>query len=70
MSDLILYTAPATYRVAGQKGVCSSIKMSTVEKRLEVLKEACERNSHLLTVVEELGSAAKDKLSAMCSQLA
>lgn len=65
MLDFILYTEPSTYCITGQQGVSTSIKTSTVEKRLEVLKEACERNSSLLTVVEELGSAAKDKLSAM-----
>lgn len=65
MLDLILYTGPSTHRTTGQKGVGTAIRTSAVEKRLEVLKEACERNSSLLTVVEELSSSAKEKLSAM-----
>ncbi|XP_008448341.3 transcriptional elongation regulator MINIYO isoform X1 [Cucumis melo] len=67
MTNLILYTKPSTHLIAGQKGVGTSIGMSDVEKRLEVLKEACEKNSSLLTVVEELGSSAKSELSAMCN---
>lgn len=63
--NLILYTKPSTHLIAGQKGVDTSIGRSDVEKRLEVLKEACEKNSSLLTVVEELGSSTKGKLSAM-----
>uniref|UniRef100_A0A0A0KG28 RPAP1/MINIYO-like TPR repeats domain-containing protein n=1 Tax=Cucumis sativus TaxID=3659 RepID=A0A0A0KG28_CUCSA len=65
MMNLILYTKPSTHLIAGQKGVDTSIGRSDVEKRLEVLKEACEKNSSLLTVVEELGSSTKGKLSAM-----
>ncbi|XP_022943843.1 transcriptional elongation regulator MINIYO [Cucurbita moschata] len=65
MLDLVLYTEPSTYLVTGQKGIGTSIETSAVEKRLEVLKEACERNSSLLTVVEELGCAAKDKPSTI-----
>lgn len=65
MLDLVLHTESSTYCVTGQKGIGTSIVMSTVEKRLEVLKDACERNSSLLTIVEELRASAKDKLSAL-----
>ncbi|GMY32175.1 protein GLUTELIN PRECURSOR ACCUMULATION 3 isoform X4 [Fagus crenata] len=56
MLNLIQYKKPCTFQMPDQNGG-SPIERSSIEKRIEVLREACERNSSLLTEVNKLKSS-------------
>ncbi|XVE93929.1 hypothetical protein REPUB_Repub01dG0236400 [Reevesia pubescens] len=54
MLEFIQYTKPSTVPMAKKKEDLSILQRSTLEERLEILKEACEGNPSLLTEVEKL----------------
>uniref|UniRef100_A0A2N9H6X8 RPAP1/MINIYO-like TPR repeats domain-containing protein n=1 Tax=Fagus sylvatica TaxID=28930 RepID=A0A2N9H6X8_FAGSY len=56
MLNLIRYKKPCTFQMPDQN-VGSPIERSSIEKKIEVLREACERNSSLLTEVNKLKSS-------------
>jgi hypothetical protein len=56
MLNLIRYKKPCTFQMPNQNGG-SPIERSSIEKRIEVLRETCERNSSLLTEVNKLMSS-------------
>nr|XP_023888217.1 transcriptional elongation regulator MINIYO [Quercus suber] len=60
MLNLIQYNKLPTSQMPDQNG--SPLERSSMEKRLEVLTEACEGNSSLLTVVDKLKSSFKEIL--------
>jgi hypothetical protein len=55
MLNLIRYKKPCTFQMPDQNGG-SPLERSSIEKRIEVLREACEGNSSLLTEVDKLKS--------------
>ncbi|XP_050260875.1 transcriptional elongation regulator MINIYO isoform X2 [Quercus robur] len=60
MLNLIQYNKLTTSQMPDQNG--SPLERSSMEKRFEVLTEACEGNSSLLTVVDKLKSSFKEIL--------
>lgn len=60
MLNLIQYNKLPTSQMPDQNG--SPLERSSMEKRFEVLTEACEGNSSLLTVVDKLKSSFKEIL--------
>ncbi|KAL5856177.1 hypothetical protein ACOSQ4_005979 [Xanthoceras sorbifolium] len=56
MLDLIQYSKPSTCQMLDQYGG-SSLQPCNIEKRFEILREACEGNSSLLIEVEKLKSS-------------
>ncbi|KAK1588222.1 hypothetical protein Q3G72_021100 [Acer saccharum] len=56
MLDLIQYSKPSTSHMLEQNGG-SSLLQNNIEKRFEILTEACEGNSSLLILVEKLKSS-------------
>ncbi|KAL5788921.1 hypothetical protein ACOSP7_005870 [Xanthoceras sorbifolium] len=56
MLDLIQYSKPSTCQMPDQYGG-SSLQPCNIEKRFEILREACEGNSSLLIEVEKLKSS-------------
>jgi hypothetical protein len=54
--NLIRYNKPSTAKTLDRNGG-SPLERGSVEKRIEVLTEACEGNSSLLTEVEKLKSS-------------
>lgn len=57
MLQFIQYNKPSTFLVPEEKEVLP-LQRSNMEERFEILKEACEGNSSLLTVVEKLKSTS------------
>ncbi|KAF3965968.1 hypothetical protein CMV_009890 [Castanea mollissima] len=60
MLNLIQYNKLTTSQMPDQNG--SQLERNSMEKRFEVLTEACEGNSSLLTVVDKLKSSFKEIL--------
>lgn len=57
MLDLIQYSKPLASQMFEHNG---GLSLQQIEKRFEILKEACEGNSSLLTEVEKLKSCLKN----------
>lgn len=56
MMNLIRYNKPSASQMSDQNGG-SPLERSSIDKKMEVLTEACEGNSTLLTEVNKLKSS-------------
>lgn len=61
MLNLIRYTKPVTSLISNMK--VGSPLDSSIEERFEILTEACQRNSSLLSEVKNLKSLVQNGLS-------